>query len=91
MRRTEEGIELALKVVPGASRTAIAGPLGDRLKVRVAAPPEKGAANRAVVELLREWLGVRDVEIVAGHGNPEKTARVRGLAGLTGEQIRGLR
>ena len=77
--------------MPGASRTAIAGLLGDRLKVRVAAPPEKGAANRAVVELLQEWLGVRDVEIVAGHGNPEKTARVRGLSGLTAEQIRGLR
>lgn len=77
--------------MPGASRTAVVGPLGDRLKVRVAAPPEKGAANRAVVELLREWLGVADVEIVAGHGNPEKTARVRGLAGLTVEQIRGFR
>jgi uncharacterized protein (TIGR00251 family) len=77
--------------VPGASRTAIVGPLGDRLKVRVAAPPEKGAANRAVVELLRKWLGVRGVEIVAGQGTPEKTARVRGLPGLTAEQMNGIR
>lgn len=91
VRRTEEGIELALKVVPGASRSAIVGALGGRLKVRVAAPPEKGRANRAVVELLRKWLGVRDVEIVAGRGGAEKTASVKGLAGLTPEQLRGIR
>jgi uncharacterized protein (TIGR00251 family) len=87
VRRIEGGIELALKVVPGASRSAIAGPLGDRLKVRVAAPPEKGRANRALVKLLRDWLGVKDVEIVAGLGSREKTARVAGVDGLTEEQV----
>jgi uncharacterized protein (TIGR00251 family) len=74
-------IEIDLKVVPGAARSEVVGPLGDRLKVRVAAPPEGGRANRAVVELLREWLGAAsaaDVEIVAGHGSPRKTVRVRG-------------
>ena len=82
VRRIEGGIELALKVVPGASRPGIVGVLGDRLKVRVAAPPERGKANREVVALLRDWLGVRNVEIVAGHGRAEKTARVAGLTGL---------
>ena len=78
-RRVEGGLDLAIKVVPGASRTAIAGPLGDRLKVRVAAPPEGGKANRMLVEVLREWLGVRDVEIVAGRSSAEKTVRALGL------------
>jgi uncharacterized protein (TIGR00251 family) len=73
-------MELDLKVVPGASRTEIVGPLGNRLKVRVAAPAEGGKANRALVELLREWLGTRDVEIVAGVSSPEKTVRVFGLS-----------
>jgi len=71
-------IEIDLKVVPGAARSEVVGPLGERLKVRVAAPPEGGRANRAVVELLREWLGADVVEIVAGHGSPKKTVRVRG-------------
>jgi uncharacterized protein len=75
-RRVEGGVEIALKVVPGASRSEIIGPLGDRLKVRVAAPAEQGKANRAVADLLRVWLGVRQVEIVAGHSSPEKTARI---------------
>ena len=73
-------MELDVKVVPGASRTEIVGPLGNRLKVRVAAPAEGGKANRALVELLREWLGTRDVEIVAGVSGPEKTVRVLGLS-----------
>jgi uncharacterized protein (TIGR00251 family) len=78
-RRVEGGFDLAIKVVPGASRTVIAGPLGDRLKVRVAAPPEGGKANRMLVEVLREWLRVRDVEIIAGRSSAEKTVRAIGL------------
>ena len=81
-RAVEGGLELAVKVVPGASRTEVAGPLGDRLKVRVAAPPEGGKANRALVRVLSQWLGVRDVEIVAGHSSAEKTVRVSGLSGI---------
>jgi len=89
-RRVEGGIEIALRVVPGASRSEIVGPLGDRLKVRVGAPAERGRANRALLELLREWLGVRDVEIVAGHGSAQKTARVAGVDGWTPEPLRRL-
>jgi uncharacterized protein (TIGR00251 family) len=69
-------------VVPGASRSEIAGVLGDRLKVRVAAPPEGGKANRALVELLSRWLGVRDVEIVAGLSSAEKIVRVSGVSAI---------
>ena len=78
-RAVEGGIELWIKVVPGASRSEIAGVLGDRLKVRVAAAAEGGKANRAVVQVLREWLGVRGVQIVSGSSSPEKTVRVAGL------------
>ena len=80
-RRLAGGIlEIDLKVVPGAARSEVVGPLGARLKVRVAAPAEGGRANRAVVELLREWLGAAspaDIEIVSGQGKPKKTVRVR--------------
>jgi len=75
-------VELDVKVVPGASRTEIVGPLGNRLKVRVAAPAEDGKANRALVDLLRKWLGTRDVEIVAGRSSAEKTVRVSGLSAI---------
>jgi uncharacterized protein (TIGR00251 family) len=58
------------------------GALGDRLKVRVAAPPERGRANEALVVLLREWLGARDVEVVAGLASREKTVRVSGVSAI---------
>ena len=71
---------LRLKAVPGASRDEIAAvmhhPDGVRLKVRVSAPPEGGKANKAICKLLARELGCKpgDVEIIAGHTNPEKTA-----------------
>jgi uncharacterized protein (TIGR00251 family) len=75
------GIRLRLMVVPGASRDRIVGPHGDALRVQVAAPPEKGRANAAVVALLARTLGVRRkvVAITAGHGSRRKIAVVEDL------------
>ena len=69
---------LNIKVVPGASRDQIVGWLGDALKIKVTAPPEKGKANEAVVTLLAKTLGVRrdNIEIVSGHGSPAKTVDI---------------
>ncbi|MFG0260309.1 MAG: DUF167 domain-containing protein [Phycisphaerales bacterium JB041] len=77
----EGGVTIRLKAVPGAKRDELSGVLGDRLKVRVSAPPEGGKANKAICALLADALGVRkrDVEIVSGSTNPEKTARVLGI------------
>lgn len=73
------GFEVRLKVVPGSSRSGIVGPLGDRLKVKVAAPPEGGKANREVVDVIRRWSRAKDVAVVGGLTNPEKTVRVLGI------------
>lgn len=73
---------IAIKAVPGSRKTQIVGPLGDRLKVKVAAPPEDGKANAAICELLADALGLRakQVTVVQGHTHPEKTVRVEGLS-----------
>ncbi|MCL4198487.1 MAG: DUF167 domain-containing protein [Phycisphaerales bacterium] len=78
----QRGCTIRLKVVPGSSRSAIAGWLGERLKVRVAAPPEAGKANEAVRRLLAEALGVppRQVAIIAGESTPEKTVLISGVS-----------
>lgn len=88
--KTVPACRIDLKVVPGSRSSKIVGPLGERLKVKVAAPPEDGKANRAVCELLAAALGVADraVTIAAGHSNAEKTARVEGLsAGAAREKL----
>jgi uncharacterized protein YggU (UPF0235/DUF167 family) len=57
------------------------GVLGEALKVAVSKPPEGGAANRAVVQLLADALGVpaAHVEVVKGLTNPRKEVIVRGM------------
>lgn len=76
------GVEICVKVVPGASRSRIVGPLGDCLKIQVAAPPEKGKANEAVIALLASTLQCprSDVSLITGATSPRKTFLVRGLA-----------
>lgn len=73
---------LHVKAVPGARQDAVAGPLGERLKVRVAAPPEDGRANKAILRLLADRLGVKPaaVTLIRGAAHPEKTISVHGLA-----------
>lgn len=74
-------VDLPVKVVPGARRDQIAGPLGGRLKIRVAAPPEGGRANDAVCALVAATLGLRprQVRVVSGHASPEKVVRITGV------------
>jgi uncharacterized protein len=72
---------LRLRVVPGARRSEIVGRHGEAWKVRVKAPPERGAANDAVLELLADALGVSagDVRLVSGHGSRDKMVELTGL------------
>ena len=55
---TSQGYILRLTVVPGAQRTQVVGLYGDRLKLRLAAPPEKGAANRELIDFLARCLNL---------------------------------
>jgi len=76
------GCRLKVKVVPGASRTEIVGRLGDALKVRVAAPPEGGKANREVLAVLADRLGLPlgQLTVLSGQSSPAKVIGIVGLA-----------
>ena len=76
-----EGATLAVRAQPGAKRNAVLGEQAGALKVSVTAPPEDGRANAALVEVLRDWLGVKrsQVELAGGATNRNKTFLVRGL------------
>jgi len=69
---------LRLRVAAGASRSRVAGAHGGALKVSVRTAPERGRANREVLELVAGRFGVaaRDVEIVAGETSPDKVVRL---------------
>src|SRR5213078_3912930 len=74
-------IELNVHAQPGAGRTHIAGRHGTALKVRIAAPPEHGRANEALVKALAEAFGVagREVELISGDASRVKRFRLRGI------------
>ncbi len=76
--QASERVWIRVWVVPGSSRTEIAGLHGDALKVRVAAPAEKGKANRALLDLLSDRLGPATVRLVAGGAGRSKTIEVAG-------------
>ena len=52
------GYIIKIHVAPGAANNEVVGPYGDRLKIRVAAAPEKGMANRTLLDYLAKRLGL---------------------------------
>ena len=73
--------EFVIKVVPGSSRTAFCGMHDGIVKVKVAAPPEKGKANKALADYLAKVLAVKKnaVTIVSGQTCPIKRISVEGI------------
>jgi uncharacterized protein (TIGR00251 family) len=76
-----ESTRLRLRVSPGAARAGVVGRHGEAWKIRVAAAPEGGRANEAVIRLLADTLSVpRDaVTLVSGHGGRDKIVELAGL------------
>lgn len=72
---------MKLRVVPRAKRSAVVGRHGDGWKVRIAAPPEDGRANAAVVALLAASTGIpaSGIAIVAGTTARDKTVVLSGI------------
>ncbi|PYG03874.1 MULTISPECIES: DUF167 domain-containing protein [unclassified Thioalkalivibrio] len=71
---------LKLRVSPGAREDAVVGWMGEALKLRVRAAPEKGRANRAVERLLAAELGLPagSLRVVAGQTGRDKTVEIDG-------------
>lgn len=81
-----DGVLLAVKLQPRASKNEIGDALGEELRIKVTAPPVDAAANEALVRLLAETLDCPrgKVELIRGHTSRHKTVK---LHGLTGESI----
>ncbi len=72
-------MDLRVKVIPKSSKTELAGILPDGTwKVKIAAVPEKGKANRELIEFLAQKLGVAKtrIHIVSGETSALKRIRV---------------
>lgn len=86
IRQRGNTVVIKVKVVPGSSRTAMTGMLDGMLKVKIAAPAEKGKANAALVELLAKELQVKKTAIRILSGLTSSVKEIE-IEGISAEQI----
>lgn len=74
-----EDLVLACHLQPKASKDEFAGLHGDRLKIRLTAPPVEGKANAHLLAFLAKAFGVSksQVSLESGELNRQKRVRVR--------------
>jgi len=72
---------ISLHVQPGARKTEIVGMYGNAIKIKVAATPERGIANEALVEFIAQRLGLGKaaVKLVRGRTGRDKTIAIEGI------------
>ena len=82
-------LTFAVRISPRASRSEISGEHDGALRVRIAAPPVDGAANRELVRVIARALKVPQnaVEIIAGTNSKSKTVRAQGVDAATLERL----
>jgi uncharacterized protein len=85
----DRSLTFAVRVTARASRSEFAGEHNGALRVRIAAPPVEGAANRELAKLLAKTFKLprSAVEIIAGSNSKNKTIRIRGADAAVLEQI----
>jgi len=85
----DRGLTFAVHVVPRASRSEITGEHDGTLRVRIAAPPVAGAANRELIRVLAKSLKLPQnaVEIVSGVNSKRKVVRIHGADAAKLEQL----
>ncbi|MGE5323391.1 MAG: DUF167 domain-containing protein [Actinomycetota bacterium] len=87
VNETSRGVTFAVKVHPRARKNAIAGTVGDALKLSLTAPPVGGRANQAVIEFFADIFAIprSSVSIASGETSRNKIVRV---SGITAERVR---
>lgn len=80
-KKVSGGVKFRIRVQPRASRAEITGVEEGALKLKLTAPPVKGAANEQCLKLLAKALGVNrsDLSITGGDKSRSKWIEVKGL------------
>ena len=76
-RRDGSDLILQIRVQPRASSDAIAGVVGDYLKVRLTAPPVEGKANEHLIAYLAWLFGVPKSQVILERGDASKHKQIR--------------
>jgi len=68
---------------PNSCKNMVEGFFGNRIKIRIACTPEKGKANKALVDFIASKTGIPKtfIKILSGHKSIYKTVSVKDLEG----------
>jgi uncharacterized protein (TIGR00251 family) len=77
LRRDGPDLVLQVQIQPRASSDAIAGVLGDRLKIRLTAAPVEGKANEHLIAWLARLFGVPKSQVILERGAGSKHKQLR--------------
>jgi uncharacterized protein (TIGR00251 family) len=88
-REHSGGVTFSVRVVPRASRSEMAGLYDGVLRIRIAAPPVDGAANRELIKFLSKQLKVPQaaVTLVTGNNSKQKTVSIANPSPTTLDQL----
>src|SRR5690606_20888337 len=73
--KPEGELVLMVTVQPGAKKSEVVGTFGDRLKIKISAPPVEGAANKALINFISGELSLKQqqVKILSGESSRKKS------------------
>ena len=83
VQSTEETqAKIAVQIYPGAAKNEITGMQNDVLRIKIAAPPVKGKANKELIDYLSHLLGITKdrLEILKGNTSKNKLISIDGLS-----------
>lgn len=73
-----------IKVVPQSGKNEWVLDKSGKLKCYLKSPPERGLANKELIKILAQKLGVTQnaVELISGHTSRNKRVKIEGVASL---------
>lgn len=89
LEQRADGVVIPLRIRAGSRRTGVVGVHNGAVRVDVTAAPEKGKANRAVIEVLSAAFGVAKsrIAVVSGETSPQKRVLVSGIKLLEAQRV----
>ncbi len=81
LKAVEGGIIVSVKVQPNASKDRVVGEHANQIKIAVTVAPEKGKANKAVIKILSQRLGIKssDMQIISGQTARDKKVFIKNI------------
>ena len=87
IQESAKGVTFVVKVHPRARKNAIAGTVGDALKLALTAPPVEGKANQAVIEFFADLFEIPRSSVSIASGETSRNKLIR-ISGISAQQVR---